>query len=151
MQKPYTDESPMRWGKYKRKALNKVPAEYLLELYEDRTHADHELIDYLTQNLPKIQERIEKKTIKPKSITKSHLPPISDGIIGQRFNGKRMVMTCNPTQKVIYITKKDANAEIRRIQKYEDDRKKPQRSYECDKCGGWHLTSISKQDWENKK
>jgi uncharacterized protein YjhX (UPF0386 family) len=31
------------------------------------------------------------------------------------------------------------------------ENKKPVRAYECEKCSGWHLTSIPHERWEKIK
>lgn len=47
-------------------------------------------------------------------------------------------------QKVYFLSRKEANKRLKDIimngEMYADG-KKPVRSYECDKCGFWHLTS----------
>ena len=46
--------------------------------------------------------------------------------------------------KKSFITKKDAVNRITEIKNEEGDNRKPIRSYKCDKCGNYHLTSWSK-------
>lgn len=44
-----------------------------------------------------------------------------------------------------YLTKKEAIKKIVKIQAEEGKHKKPIRSYKCEKCGNFHLTSWSKR------
>jgi hypothetical protein len=71
-----------------------------------------------------------------------------------KMMGKRSIV-CPDTNKIILISEKEAKAELRRIQNLDNHDKKPTRAYECEKCGGWHLTSIDFEEYEkiteNKK
>lgn len=64
--------------------------------------------------------------------------------ITQRLNQPRVtptpVVTCD---KFVYHNKKAANFELAKIRDQQQNHRKPVRSYECDLCGGWHLTSMS--------
>jgi hypothetical protein len=51
-----------------------------------------------------------------------------------------------PCTKFTYLSKKEANADLNRILKVIKRDKKPIRSYQCDKCGFWHITSMEKYD-----
>lgn len=118
----YTDETPLTFGKHKFVRLCRVPAEYLLNIYKTKNIKDKELIDYIEKNLEKIIARQEGKIIAPK-----------------------LEKTC---EKITYISEKDAKFEINKIREKEQEHKKPVRAYECQKCGGWHLTSIPFEKWE---
>ncbi len=48
--------------------------------------------------------------------------------------------------KKSFLTKEEAVNKIAKIQKEEGDNKKPIRSYKCDKCGNYHLTSWTNTD-----
>ncbi len=47
--------------------------------------------------------------------------------------------------KKSYLTKEEAIKKIADIKSEDGDHKKPIRSYRCDKCGNFHLTSWSKK------
>lgn len=51
-----------------------------------------------------------------------------------------------PCDKIIYFSEKEAKSHINKIKKMAQKHKKPVRAYECEKCGLWHLTSISYED-----
>lgn len=63
-------------------------------------------------------------------------------------------MSCN---KVIYPTKLDALLAIMNAERYNHRERKrsekilPLRTYYCDKCAGWHLTSMSIEKYNNKR
>ncbi len=136
----YTDNSVLAKGKYRYIKLSKIPADYFLNIYfkenKNGKYPDKALIEYITKNMNSILDRIDKE------------PEEFDDIIGYKNVGKFVQLICMPTGKRIFISEKDAKLEIRRIQGLEQDGKKPERSYECEKCGGWHITSIPHEEWE---
>lgn len=44
-------------------------------------------------------------------------------------------------KKIVYFSEKAAKAELKRIGEMKNDHKIPIRSYHCEVCGGFHLTS----------
>lgn len=52
---------------------------------------------------------------------------------------------CGPTRKIRYRTKSAAHMALAAVQlrlvEQLDHRRREQRAYSCDFCGGWHLTS----------
>lgn len=118
----YTDKTPLTFGKYKFVQLCRVPAEYLLNIYNAKNSKDKELIEYIENNLEKIKARQEGKIITPE-----------------------LKKVC---EKITYVSEKDAKYEINKIREKEQEHKKPVRAYECVKCSGWHLTSIPFEQWE---
>ncbi len=118
----YNDDTILIAGKYKFTKLIRVPAEYLLKVYSSGNKSDKELFEYVQNNLETIIARKEGR------IPTSHLKPLCD--------------------KQAYVSKKVANLHLSVISKKEQDHKKPVRSYECDKCGAWHVTSIPYEHWE---
>jgi len=109
----YTDETMLTFGKHKFTRLCRVPPEYLLTFLENKAHK--ELHEYVTENLERILMRRDGLL---------EAPPLEF-----------------PCAKITYRSKKDANWVLAKIKDVEQAHKKPIRSYECDKCGGWHLTS----------
>lgn len=114
----YTDYTILTFGKYKFTRLDRVPADYLLKIYENKNKSNQDLYNYVAENLEKIIMR-------------------ESGIIESP--------TLNsPCKKITYLNKKDANTVLAQIATTNQTHKKPIRSYECPLCSGWHLTS--KQD-----
>ena len=127
----YKDETLITFGKYKYKALCRVPAHYLLHLYETK-YPDDKLLEYIENNMEVIIAKKDGKIPYPES-------DIDFTLSGRAGNDIKLI--CKYSNKIIFQTQKDAKYEIRRIQNTEQKNKKPTREYECKKCGGWHLTS----------
>ena len=123
----YTEETILTFGKYKFHRLGIIPESYLLNLYNNNksTIDNQELMEYIERNyLDKLKNKPQVKVVPE-------------------------IIRC---EKLTYPTEKDAKYEIRRIRDREQkNSKKPVRAYECDDCGGWHLTSIPFEDWRNKR
>lgn len=134
----YTDNTLLTWGPHKFTKLCRVPAEYLMDLYTKKIH-DKQLTQYIKDNIEKIRLRFEGKISAPEldlsfKVTKTGIQ-----------------LVCPDTEKIIFPSEKEAKKEIKRISFMEQKQKKPQRAYECTTCGGWHLTSISFDDWQTLK
>ena len=132
----YTDDTILTWGKHKITKLCRVPADYLLRLYNNNNHPDKELIKYIGDNMEKIIARKEGKL---------ESPPLD---LDFKFAGKRVEVVCPDTGKIIFFSEKEAKKELGRIKNTKHEHKKPIRTYECIKCGGWHLTSLSNEQYE---
>jgi len=118
----YTSESILVQGKYKNVQLKDIPQTYLVELYRScNCWNDEELKLYIRNVIPSVLFS-----------TKSSEPSID-------------VILNFPCEKVCWVTEKAAKDEIKRIDKVKQKKRKPTRAYECDKCGGWHLTSQEKK------
>lgn len=131
----YTDNSILTWGKHKFTKLCRIPADYLLRL-TDCNCPDNELLKYIEFNKDAIIARNEGIVDTP------------EVELGFKFVGNRVKIICPDTEKIIFISEKDAKNEIQRIMNLTQTQKKPVRAYECTKCGGWHLTSISYEEYE---
>lgn len=137
---PYTDDSILTTGKYKFTKLKKIPSEYFLNIFyrenKNGKYPDKKLISYIEDNMEKILERTGQE------------PPETElKVLDYRMQGKSLVIICKDTDKIIFLSEKDAKSEIQRINKRAQEHKKPTRSYECPKCGGWHITSKAHKDW----
>lgn len=53
-------------------------------------------------------------------------------------NNKQVPVFCN---KLTFPTEESVRKRLFEIRRIEQERKKPQRYYKCDTCGGYHLTS----------
>ena len=54
-------------------------------------------------------------------------------------------------KKVSFDSKEDANRRVKEIDLEEKRDKNPIRSYRCEQCGQWHLTSVSKKTYKHIK
>lgn len=110
----YTDDTLLTKGQYKYNKLCRVPAEYLLNIYDNNTKNDIDLYDYVKANYHKIKERLITPTLAPKLI----IPCIKKPYPTEK-EAKKALVLINKDLKEIKLTK----------------------AYECDKCSFWHLTS----------
>jgi hypothetical protein len=119
----YDGNTPIPFGKHRFTLLKNVPAQYLLDLLSQKNNKDvnKDVMEYIEQNLHFIKSKLG--STEPVEETK----------------------LCD---KIAYPTENDAKKHIREIRKLEQKHKKPVRSYECEKCGGWHLTSIPLGEWK---
>src|SRR5690349_13420903 len=62
MGKKYSDKTQLTWGEHKYKALGSIPADYLLEIYENKKTEDEKLLLYIEKNLEQIRERRTSET-----------------------------------------------------------------------------------------
>lgn len=49
--------------------------------------------------------------------------------------------------KKAYLSKKEAKAVVKSIARHSRRDKKPKRAYQCPRCGNWHLTSMSIEEY----
>ena len=110
----YTDDTLLTFGTYKYMKLSRVPSDYLLKFLKDKSNLD--LYNYVNEN--------EEKLILRKN-----------GVI------KTEPLTF-PCEKHAFCSEKAAKDALNKISPLRQNHKKPIRSYECNICGGWHLTSI---------
>lgn len=120
----YTDDTLLTFGKHRFTKLCRVPADYLYSVYKNKSYQNNELKEYIINNLENIILRMEG-ILQP--------PPLDF-----------------PCEKISYSKEKDAKQVLQKITVLEQIHKKPIRVYECEKCGQWHLTSLSIEEWEIK-
>jgi uncharacterized protein (DUF3820 family) len=120
----YNDNTPYPIGRYKFTALCRIPAEYLYNLYVNKSYYNKELKEYIETNIESIIQRKEG------IIT---APPFTF-----------------PCDKITYTSESDAKRVLKSIREQEQSHKKPIRAYECNKCGGWHLTSKTIEEYKSK-
>lgn len=54
-----------------------------------------------------------------------------------------------PCEKKGYLSRKEAMYDINKIKYVDQNHKKPIRAYKCEYCEMWHLTSMSKEAYQN--
>lgn len=109
------DDTLFPYGEYRFTRMSKVPADYLLKLSGKKANLSKPFIKYIKDNLHIIQSKVETNEIETVSLI---------------------------CKKILYINEKIAKIALSRIKEIEQGHKKPIRAYECEVCGGWHLTSI---------
>lgn len=109
-------------GKYKFKFLKDVPIDYLIRIHKsgDKTNICWQ---YVNENMKLIYHGTRNK--EPEAI----------------------LISCSKRQ---YCDKKTANLELNRISGMIMHDKKPIRSYYCDECNSWHLTSVPINEFKNR-
>lgn len=122
----FTDEDFMPFGKYKLSRMKDLPRTYLLQLVKDKT-IDSRVQEYVESNLEEINRRSDAFVTNP------------DGV--NRRDIRKMYTFC---EKIGFPNKKEANFQLKSIQKNAKTDKTPVRSYECEVCGAWHHTSKEK-------
>jgi uncharacterized protein (DUF3820 family) len=127
----YSDTSILTFGKYKFKKLRDIPASYLIKLYNDKGINKPELREYIERNIERLKSEAGYgidviKVIKKPEVKKPEIIKIP-------------TFVCD---KVTFATEKIAKSRLREINNARGNNKKPIRAYECEKCGGWHHTSI---------
>ena len=115
----YHDDTLLTCGKYKFMSLCRVPPDYLLKLHEHKSYFNPEIKQYIESHLEEILAR-KQNNVPP--------PPLK-----------------GRCKKKTYPSKEFAKAMLRQIQERSPKGvKQPKSAYECEKCGGWHLTSMTK-------
>ncbi|WPU99056.1 hypothetical protein SNE26_23880 [Mucilaginibacter sp. cycad4] len=117
----YTDQTILSKGKYRFTALCRVPPAYLLNILQKKNKSDFELYEYVERNLSAIESRQNGSAQSPE-----------------------LILECS---KVVYHSEKAAKAALQKIRNDDHDHIKPIRAYECQLCGGYHLTSWSVQQY----
>ncbi len=112
----YTDETVLDYGKYKNKKLKDIPSDYFINVCKTGGNEHTELKKYIEENI-------------------GRFPGIS--IFVFKHTNEFVPFIC---EKRTYPTKKAAMDSI--AQPTKQQKKKPIRAYECEKCSGWHLTSM---------
>jgi hypothetical protein len=99
----YTDNTLLTWGDYQFIKLRHLPADFLIFLYE-RKCTDQNLLMYIKENIDKLKARRDGKI---------KAPPLE---LTFKLSGKLVQLVCPDSNKIIFISQKDAKYEIRRIQ-----------------------------------
>ncbi len=155
----YTDESIFLMGNVSYR-LHAIPKSKLFKIYrKQKTNpekSDPAFIAYIEQNLEKW--RVEAKS-QGLTLVDSIDQLIRDYIgiknsqvdkKGIEISRKEILAEICKTGKDIYLTKQAARDALASIRQAKQDHKKPIRSYECEECGWWHLTSVPIEDWKKR-
>jgi len=145
--KKYTDNSVVDLGGGHSLNLNEISVIKLLRKYRKHkkktSNINQEFITYVKSNLQRFYDEAEA----------SGNISVMDSIKGLGFipmEKTREELLAEICSKEIYTSKKAANTALVKIKDSEQTNKKPVRSYECDECSFWHLTSIPLSVWKEK-
>lgn len=111
-------------GKYFLKPFRVIPVAFLLRMYF--TNQPGEIFNYAKQHLDELLDKAKT----------TYVPPVAE------------MEDPKDCAKIKYMNKTVANAEMRRIQSHITHDYKPVRSYYCEACSCWHLTSKSNYELE---
>jgi len=121
----YNDNTLLKLGENKFVSLCRVNPTHLLQIYKkgkkNPAKANNALMVYIEKNMDKINARL--KGILP-------IPKLEIRCVKQ-----------------VFPSEKSAKEKLGLIEKTKQEHKKPIRVYECEKCSGWHLTSIPIKEW----
>lgn len=131
----YNKNTILTWGEYKNHMIKDIPIEWLKKIRLSGCD-DKKLNEYLKKRF-NIFELISTESQFQETFT-------------FKPNKKNGYVVCSKTNKITYPLESDAKYEINRIKKSKS-KTKPVRAYECSHCGGWHLTSQTKEEYNNKK
>ena len=161
----YRDRTTLSWGDYKNVHLIDIPFDYLLDLYNSRKTADPKLLKYIEDRIKEDEAKKEKEEKVRIAAAKARAEEEARAAqkaraaeaarvaeeakpVFRKLNSRRVF--CKATDKIVFASEKEAKQEIRRIRVLEQVNKKPVRAYECEKCGGWHTTSLPFEEWEKQ-
>ena len=135
----YNYETVLGYGEYKNRMLKNIPCTWFRHILKSG-HSDKILLQFINENLNDISY-CDKLNIKHNNRRDDVIPIKTD--FGCKLIGKNLVITCPVTDKVVFIDEFDAKKEITKLKFLNSGNKKPHRCYECEYCGGWHLTSAT--------
>lgn len=126
----YNHSTTVFFGKYKSKKIKEIPIDYILKIADNPGGCpDKWFIKYVNAN----REFLE-------AVKRGEKQFPDDEIVEDD--------TC---QKHYYSDQKSAKTALRQIRETEQKHKKPVRTYQCDKCTGWHLTSVPIEVWKERQ
>ena len=130
-QKMYTQETVLRYGKYRKFKLADVPLEYLYEIYKSKSWPDPALHEYLETHFVKLGFFKDIKVNGQKTTTTLF---------------RKKIYSCD---KETYANEKWARIALDSQNRHVNGPKRSKmRCYYCDRCGLWHLTSMSQEVWQ---
>lgn len=113
----YTDDTRILFGKHKFTKLKNLAPEYLISLFFNNEHKDLKLKQYVRKNAERIL---------------THFPlPVDKATIED-------VKKCG---KLLYCSENVAKQHLAAIRRIDQSHKAPIRTYYCELCNAWHLTS----------
>lgn len=156
----YTDESIFLLGRASYKLCD-IPKRKLFEIYRKQKNKPEKsnpaFIAYIENNLERWKEEaklqgltlvttIDQLIRDYKGITKSQFTQQ----VPEMSREEKLAEICK-TGKFVYLTKKEARKALKKIRQTEQNHKKPIRSYECEECHWWHLTSMPIEEWKKER
>lgn len=130
----YTDDSKMTFGGYKGTRIGALPEDYLQGLIRHfSTIPDSLFKEYLLRKYPEIS--------------------VLERLYASHYIYDPVGFICD---KRTFATKRDADDFRKSDKKWKKGKKwkggkRPIRSYECPRCGGWHVTSKTVEEYEQAK
>lgn len=131
------DDSRMPSGKYKNYLMKDLSHDYLFFYYISNKNNEHSksVIDYIL-SVPILKKRIDginDKKLKSKRQVKNI-------IVAYPVRSGKPIFTCD---KIAYVNQNEAKRELKNIREKSNSTisKKPVRTYKCDNCSFWHLSS----------
>ncbi len=151
--------SKIKWGRYKRKKIKDIPIDYLVMQSKNlKTCSDETLIDFIEKNLIILKQSLLEGKTYVKDISFSQENKHIEYVVPDDYKIKKVTnfeknqeVKCS-TGKKGFSSQKDANTSIKTIRNHSKTKYEiPVRSYLCDICKSWHLTSRHEKEWEGKR
>jgi len=148
-----TINSVVSFGKYKRKIINEISIEYLINLSNNlKCCSDKILIDFIKNNIDILKQAAAQGKVYVHEIESLQPPKYN---VPDDYKNKKTILTekfsevkCSSGKRA-YGSQNDAAQAIKTINKISSKDKIPRRKYFCTECGKWHLSSIP--NWKKSK
>ncbi|MFT5360151.1 MAG: hypothetical protein ACI88L_000633 [Candidatus Paceibacteria bacterium] len=151
-EKVYTDDSYYKIGNSVYK-LEAAPRRALARIYRQEKNnpgkKDLAFIDYVEENVEKWIKESENEPGLLENL-KGLVREYIEKDRPKKLRAEKLSDICE-SGKIIYLSKQDAREALAEIRESKQEHKKPERSYECDKCNWWHLTSVPFESWKKSK
>ncbi|NCS99939.1 hypothetical protein GW765_03080 [Candidatus Parcubacteria bacterium] len=161
----YTDESVYKIGNMSYR-LDSAPKHKLLKIYrrqkKNPDKMDPALITYVEENVEVWKAEAVVRGFRGlvdslDQLIKEYIKVDKPKVVETRQRGdpdlsrKEQLSDICESGKIPYLSKSEARTALRNINAIDQEHKKPIRSYECDKCNWWHLTSLPIDKWKKQK
>ncbi len=154
-----TNDFKVIWGRYKCKKITDIPISYLvIQSTSLKSCPDRNLVNFIEENIFTLKQSLSKGKIYVRDIdfseqTKSTEYIVPDNYKVEKINvGEKFLEQKCSSGKKGFSSQKDANTSIKTIRNNSKTKHEiPIRSYLCDICKSWHLTSRYEKEWEGKR